>query len=99
MKSVLSLLILDTLTAATSVAQKTIAVQRNGEAVFYTEWAQAWSNTQAGDTIYLPGGTFNVGDLDIDKPVIIIGVGHDTASIHDRLYSNLNGNLRLIEGA
>lgn len=99
MKSVLSLLILVTLTAATSVAQKTIAVQRNGEAVFYTEWVQAWSNTQAGDTIYLPGGTFNVGDLDIDKPVIIIGVGHDTASIHDRLYSNLNGNLRLIEGA
>lgn len=99
MKRVVSLLILVTLTVTLSMAQKTIAVQRNGEAAFYTEWAQAWSNTQAGDTLYLPGGTFIIGDLDIDKPVTIIGVGHDTASIHDRLYSNLNGNLRLITGS
>ncbi len=80
-------------------AQKTIAVQSNGTASFYTDWAKAWQNTQAGDTIYLPGGTYNTGNIDIDKPVTIIGVGHDTASIHDRLFSHLNGNIRLLKGS
>lgn len=82
-----------------SNAQKTIAVQSNGTASFFIDWAQAWQNTNAGDTIYLPGGTFNIGNLDIDKVVTIIGVGHDTAYIHDRLFSHLNGTIRLLDGS
>ncbi|MDX9908472.1 MAG: hypothetical protein RBS23_03345 [Mariniphaga sp.] len=80
-------------------AQRSIAVQSNGTANFYAEWAQAWQNTQAGDTIYLPGGTFNTGTITIDKPITIIGVGHDTAYIHDKLFSHLNGEIRLLKGA
>ena len=80
-------------------AQRSIAVQSNGTASFYTDWATAWQNTQAGDTIYLPGATFNTGNIDIDKPITIIGVGHDTAYVHNRLFSYLNGTIRLLKGA
>lgn len=82
-----------------SFAQKTIAVQSNGTAAFYTEWAKAWQNTQAGDTIYLPAGTFNTGTILIDKPITIIGVGHDAAYVHDGLFSHLNGEICLLNGA
>ena len=82
-----------------SFAQKTIAVQRNRTANFYAEWAQAWQNTQAGDTIYLPAGTFNTGTILIDKPITIIGVGHDQTYVHDGLFSHLNGDIRLLQGA
>ena len=80
-------------------AQRSIAVQSNGTASFYAEWAQAWQNTQAGDTIYLPGGTFNTGTVTIDKPITIIGVGHDTAYVYNRLFSHLTGNIHLLKGA
>lgn len=82
-----------------SFAQKTIAVQSNRTANFYAEWAQAWQNTQAGDTIYLPAGTFNTGTILIDKPITIIGVGHDPTYVHDGLFSHLNGDIRLLQGA
>ncbi len=82
-----------------SFAQRTIAVQSNGTAAFYTEWAKAWQNTQAGDTIYLPAGTFITGNILIDKPVTIIGVGHDAAYVHDQLFSRLDGNIHLLKGA
>lgn len=82
-----------------SFAQKTIAVQNNGTAKFYTDWALAWQNTQAGDTIYLPGGTFNTGTIEINKPITIIGVGHDATYVHDDLFSHINGEIRLLKGA
>jgi hypothetical protein len=80
-------------------AQKTITVQSNGQATFYTDWAAAWTNTQAGDTIYLPGGTFNTGNIVIDRKVTIIGVGHDATHNHDGLFSHLNGNIYMVEGS
>jgi hypothetical protein len=82
-----------------SFGQKTIAVQSNGTATFYTDWATAWTATQAGDTIYLPGGTFNIGYFTINKQVAIIGVGHDPTQTHDNLFSHLNGTIFLAEGA
>jgi hypothetical protein len=80
-------------------AQKTITVQSNGDATFYTDWASAWEATQVGDTIYLPGGTFNIGNLVINRKVTIIGVGHDPTQTHDGLFSHLNGNIYFVEGS
>lgn len=80
-------------------AQKTITVQSNGNATFYTDWALAWSATQDGDTLYFPGGTFNTGNIIIDRKVTIIGVGHDPTQTHDGLFSHLNGNIFLVEGS
>lgn len=87
------------LLTSNSFAQKTIAVQSNGASSFYTDWTQAWQNTQAGDTIYLPGGTFNIGTIEINKRITIIGVGHDATYVHDELFSHLNGEIRLLKGA
>lgn len=80
-------------------AQKTIAVQSNGNATFYTDWAMAWEATLDGDTIYLPGGTYTTGNIVIDRKVTIIGVGHDATQTHDGLYSHLNGNIYMVEGS
>lgn len=80
-------------------AQKTIAVQSNGNATFFTDWASAWAATQNGDTLYLPGGTFNTGNIIIDRKVTIIGVGHDPTQTHDGLFSHLNGNIFMVEGS
>jgi hypothetical protein len=56
------LLVLVIFALATGVfAQKTIAVQGSNGATFHTNWASAWAATQTNDTIYLPGGTFNIG--------------------------------------
>jgi hypothetical protein len=82
-----------------SFSQKTITVQSNGVATFHTEWASAWAATQAGDTIYLPGGTFNIGNLVINRRVTIIGVGHDPTQTHDGLFSHLNGSIFFVEGS
>ncbi len=80
-------------------AQRTIAVQSNGNATFFTDWASAWEATQDGDTIYLPGGTFATGNIVIDRKVTIIGVGHDATQTHDGLFSHLNGSIFFVEGS
>lgn len=79
--------------------QKNFTVQSNGTAKIYTDWASAWQNTQAGDTIYLPGATFNPGTVNIDKTVTIIGIGHDPAYVYNGLYSYFNGTIQILEGA
>lgn len=80
-------------------AQKTITLQSNGTAGFFTDWATAWAATQDGDTLYLPGGTFTTGNIVIDRKVTIIGVGHNPTQTHDGLFSHLNGNIFFMEGA
>lgn len=99
MKKQIILLAFVLLAAGQAFSQKTIAVQSNGTATFHTDWASAWAATQAGDTIYLPGGTFNIGYFTIDKSVAIIGVGHDPTQTHDGLFSHLNGTIHLAEGS
>lgn len=99
MKKQLFLLAIVLIAAGQAFSQKTIAVQSNGTATFHTDWASAWAATQAGDTIYLPGGTFTIGYFTIDKTVAIIGVGHDPTQTHDSLFSHLNGTIHFAEGS
>ncbi len=99
MKKLFFLLAISVLSYSNGFGQKTIAVQSNGTATFHTDWASAWAATQAGDTIYLPGGTFNIGYFTIDKTVAIIGVGHDPTQTHDGLFSHLNGYLYFAQGS
>ncbi len=99
MRQILFLTLILSIFSVQISAQKTIAVQSNGTATFHTDWASAWATVTAGDTIYLPGGTFNIGSLNIDKQVAIIGIGHDPTQTHDSLFSHLNGNIYLAEGS
>ncbi|MBK7853102.1 MAG: hypothetical protein IPJ66_18780 [Bacteroidetes bacterium] len=42
-------------------AQNLIAVQNVGQSTFYSNIDSAITYAQAGDTIYFPGGNFNLG--------------------------------------
>ncbi|MEN9441961.1 MAG: hypothetical protein RLZ33_2038, partial [Bacteroidota bacterium] len=51
-------------------------VRQNGTSNVYYSISEVFSTAQPGDTIYLPGGAFNISTLTIDKKLHIFGVGH-----------------------
>ncbi|GAB1450205.1 hypothetical protein MASR2M47_02610 [Draconibacterium sp.] len=63
------------LVSATATAQLRFVVQNAGGATVYESFASALAASQQGDTLYLPGGTFNIGNATIDKKITMIGVG------------------------
>jgi len=70
-------IILFALVAATGsgFAQNLIAVQNGGEPKFYQQVDDAIGNSQDGDTIYIPGGSWYINSP-INKRLHIFGVGH-----------------------
>lgn len=82
-------------------AQYKFALQSSGTSQFYGSLELAYSNAVSGDTIYIPGGAFNIygGTLQIDKEICLIGVGHYPDSTTATNYSYLNGNIRFITGS
>lgn len=60
-------------------AQKLIALHHEGAVSYFTDLAAAYNASVSGDTLYLPGGSFNNG-LNLEKSLIIIGVGHNPDS-------------------
>lgn len=80
-------------------AQPLISVENSGNSSFYTDLGSAVFNAQSGDTIYIPGGSFNIGNLTIDKEISIFGVGHYPDSTIATFYTNLIGNIFLVTGA
>lgn len=69
----LSLLLLACLPVAAS-AQKLIAVHHQGAASFFTDLPAAYNAAVNGDTLYLPGGSFD--GLTLQKSLALIGVGY-----------------------
>lgn len=82
-----------------SFAQNYIALEHADSVSLYNNLAAAASNAQHGDNIYIPGGTFNIGTVTIDKRVHIYGVGHYTDSTSATGPSQLIGTLKFIDGA
>ena len=80
-------------------AQTSIAVQNNGQATFFGNFADALEAAQQGDTIYLPGGNFNIGSVSIDKKLIIIGAGHYPDYAQATGITSLHGDITLLPGA
>lgn len=77
-------------------AQKTVAVLSGTTWSFYDDFSPALRAAPAGATIYVPGGTFDLGVYDtINKPITIIGVGHSPDSTAATGISNLNGSIYL----
>jgi hypothetical protein len=81
--------------------QNLIAVQNGANPTFYTKLDSAVLHAQDGDTIYVPGGYYNLNnDLDISKLIHIIGVGHNLdstlATVHTRI---INVGIHLHPGA
>ncbi|NUQ24312.1 MAG: hypothetical protein HUU34_10175 [Saprospiraceae bacterium] len=55
-------------------AQKLIAVHHQGIASYHTDINAAYNAAVNGDTMYLPGGSFN--GFDLNKSLTLIGVGY-----------------------
>ncbi|WP_299523400.1 hypothetical protein [Winogradskyella sp.] len=76
-------------------SQKLIAVQNGGEPDFYEDVDEAFTNAIEGDTLYFPGGSFNV-NRSIYTKFHIIGVGHNpdnTSSTGSTIFSSSNPDL------
>jgi hypothetical protein len=71
----------------TAVAQYNFVVQ-NGSAKVYKTMADAYANSVKGDTIYLPGGSFTMPN--VEKKLVLIGVGYHPDSTVSTFYTRIN---------
>ena len=77
-----------------------VTVQNGSNIAFYADVKSAVNNASSGDTIYIPGGIFELNsNLDIDKRIHIIGVGHYPDSTEATNYTRLEGYVRFFTGA
>jgi len=78
-----------------------INVQHNGVASFYNDMASAVTGAASGDTIYIPGGVFDLGTsgLTINKTLHLIGVGHYPDSTVATGYTRFNGSIKYVDNA
>lgn len=68
-------------------AQYNFVVQ-NGSALVFNTLQEAYDNASAGDTIYLPGGSFTMPT--IDKSLVWIGVGYHPDSTAATYFTRIN---------
>jgi len=80
------------------VAQTLIAVQNESTQKFYTSLDTAITYAQEGDTVYIPGGSFTLS-TSIDKSIHIIGVGHNPNSTSATGFSQILGDIILLNGS
>ncbi|CAG5082514.1 hypothetical protein [Parvicella tangerina] len=99
MKTIILSIIL--LAGLTIDAQYKFALHSNGNSQFFSSLDLAYSSASNGDTIYIPGGAFNIAGnmITIDKEIHLVGVGHYPDSTSATYYSYLNGNIRFITGS
>jgi hypothetical protein len=81
--------------AMESNAQAPIVVQNGSTVSQYTTLANAVTAANSGDTIYLPGGSWNIGTQSIAKSLHIIGVGHNPDSAQASGITTLTGDISL----
>ncbi|MFN4234971.1 MAG: hypothetical protein ACK4IK_09225 [Bacteroidia bacterium] len=74
-------------------------LRQNINAFVYSQIDSVFLTAQNGDTIYLPGGSYNIGTLIIDKNVKVFGAGHFPDSTTATNPTILNGSIRLYSGA
>ena len=92
----ISLFILSTLSAA---GQLRFIVQNGARSELYGTFNGAFSALQQGDTLYLPGGSFNIGEVVLSKKITMIGTGHYPAYTQASGRTEMTGGISLTEGA
>lgn len=78
---------------------QTSFIRQNGSTTVYSSISDVFSNAQNGDTIYLPGGAFNIGSLNIDKQIHVFGVGHHPDSTSATYATTLSGGINILNTA
>lgn len=82
-----------------SFAQKKIALQSGSTSTFYSTIDSAILNAVNGDIIYIPGGSYFIPTLVINKGVQIYGAGHYPDSTQATGQTVLTGDVRILSGA
>lgn len=82
-----------------SFSQTQFALHHLGEATFFKNFAEALDASLEGDTIYLPGGNFNIGNVVIDKKLVLVGAGHYPQYSLATGITSLQGEIILVTGA
>lgn len=80
-------------------AQKKIALQSGNTATFYSTIDSAIYNAVNGDIIYIPGGSYVIPTLIINKGVQVFGAGHYPDSTTATGQTVLTGDVRIVSGA
>jgi hypothetical protein len=80
----------------TTKAQNLITVQHGGAPSFYTTLPDAVNNAMAGDTLYIPGGSWDA--VTINKPLHLFGVGHNPDSTSATARTIIN-QINLVTGS
>ena len=98
-KSTLTLLVAMAATAGT-YAQTIAVVSSAGTTTMYQNLDDAITGAEAGSTIYLPGGGFNISDdLRIDRKLTIMGVSHRADTDNADGASVISGNIWFNSGS
>ncbi|TAL57185.1 MAG: hypothetical protein EPN85_14480 [Bacteroidetes bacterium] len=74
-------------------------VRQNGTSHIYYQIDSVFFTARTGDTIYLPGGGFQINNLFIDSSITIIGAGHYPDSTQATYATTLSGNIYLKNNA
>ena len=82
-----------------SIAQKKITLQSGNNSSFYSTIHSAILNAVNGDIIYIPGGSYVIPSLVINKGVQIFGAGHYPDSTQATGQTVLTGEVRIVSGA
>ena len=85
-----------------SVAQTAVALHGSEQITFFysaSGFSEAVAAASPGDTILVPGGIFPVSDLEINKQLVIYGVGHSLVPNQSTGRTQINGNILLTNGA
>ena len=83
-----------------AMSQSVISVvQADGNSAFFGDLQTAVVAAQSGDFIYVPGGTFSMGNDTIKKGVTIIGAGHYPDSTLATNQTIIAGTIRIGNGA
>ncbi|MGD0710551.1 MAG: hypothetical protein ABR968_05160 [Bacteroidales bacterium] len=87
------------ITAVSLKAQNIIAVEHAGNSTFYQNLDTAMFYAVSGDIIYLPGASYNIGTLTINKGVQIVGTGCNIDSSIATSITLFMGTVRITSGA
>jgi hypothetical protein len=79
--------------------QNLIAVQNGNTSIFFSDLSEAITASNAGDTIYIPGGVINCGNIIINKRLHLIGAGIRPDSSAATKYTLINGSINVSSDA
>lgn len=100
MKRIFLILIATILSVVSIYAQQIAVVNGAGTTTVFTSLDEAIAKAEAGSTVYLPGGGFQINDTTlINKKLTIMGIGHKANSENADGNTTISGYLQFAPGS